>query len=71
MARQKATKVIELTFDYSHGVILRRSGVTAKDWEYLVHKFGVLDYAPEEVTSIVIEGADDFGRLMVSINVEV
>lgn len=67
----KETKQKQMIFEYGHTVILRRSGVSKKDWEYLCHKFGIINYAPEEVTSITIDGEDDYGRLMISITVEV
>ncbi len=71
MAKEKKTKRIDLLFPYSHGVVLRRSGVSKSAWEYIVHKFGIIVVEPEQISSITIEGEDDYGRLMISVMVDV
>lgn len=70
MAKEKKTRRVDLVYPYSHGVILRRSGVSKKAWDYICWKFGITIAEPEQITSIQIEGEDDFGRLLISVNIE-
>ena len=71
MAKEKRTKRIDLAFPYARGVVLRRSGMSKSAWEYVVHKFGIIVVEPEQISSITIEGEDDFGHLLISIMVDV
>lgn len=68
---EKKSKRVDLVYPYSHGIILRRSGMSKKAWDYICHKFGINVAEPEKVTAISIEGEDDYGRLLISIMVEV
>ena len=69
--KEKKTKRSDLLYPYAHSVVLRRSGLSKSAWEYVVHKFGISVVEPEHVSSITIEGEDDYGRLMISVMVDV
>lgn len=71
MAKEKKTKRIDLLCPYAHNVTFRRSGLSKSAWEYVVHKFGISVVEPEKVSSITIEGEDDFGHLLISIMADV
>lgn len=67
---KKNVKQVFIEYPYSHSVILRRSAFSKSAWDALVHKFGVINYIPENIQSITIEGEDDFGHLQLSLIVE-
>lgn len=70
MAKEKKTKRIDLLYPYAHNVTFRRSGLSRSAWEYIVHKFGISVVEPEKVSSVTIEGDDDYGRLIISVMVD-
>lgn len=70
MSKQIKTRRIDLEYPYSHGVTLRRSGMSKAAWEYIVHRFGVTCAEPSRICSITIEGESDYGRLLISAIVE-
>lgn len=65
----KERKTVEYTYNYGHQITLRKSGMSKRDWEYTVKRFNIFDYPSENVISITIEGADQFGRVRISFDV--
>lgn len=67
--QEKEARKIDIQYAYDHRPTLRRSGMPKGAWEYVVHKFGIVE-DPQKVRSITIEGDDDYGHLMLSYIVE-
>lgn len=70
MAKEKETYRLDLEYPYSHGVTLRRNGVSKSAWEYIVYKFGITQAEADDILSIAIDGEDDFGRLQLTVIAE-
>lgn len=56
-------KEIAVQCPYGKTVTFRRSGMSKAAWEYVVHKFNLVQ-EPDKVQSITIEGEDDYGHLI-------
>lgn len=65
----KERKTVEYTYKYGRGITLRKSGMSKREWEYVVKRFDIFDYPSENVISITIEGSDQFGRARISFDV--
>jgi hypothetical protein len=65
----KERNTVEYTYNYGHGITLRKSGMSKREWEYVVKRFEIFDYPSENVISITVEGADQFGRVKISFDV--
>ena len=69
MKKEKENKLITMQCPYGQSITFRRSAMGKKDWEYVVHKFGITT-EPDHVLSISIVGEDDFGHIMIDVTVE-
>ena len=63
MKQEVKETVLFVECPYGKTITFRRSGLSKSAWEYVVHKFGIIDREPEHVKSITIEGTDDYGHL--------
>lgn len=58
---------IHLETPYRGSVILRRSGVSKKAWDYICTRFGITNIEPEKIRSIIVEGESDYGQLQLTV----
>lgn len=61
---------IHLETPYRGCVILRRSGVSKRAWDYICSRFGITQVEPDKIKSIVVEGESDYGQLQLTVTCE-
>lgn len=72
MKRDRAEnyKTITMEIPYGKSIIFRKSHMSKKNWEYVCYKCGLMQYDPEKIVAIKIDGYDEYHNAVVTATVE-